>query len=208
MLHLQTVAPDTLELLKELSLKSELQGMRLVGGTALALQYGHRQSVDLDFFGTPAVSQGEIITMLGTMGDMRVYNRTSKILQAVLRGVKVDVVDYTPYSWIDDPVRDNGLTLASPKDIAAMKINAVEGRGTRKDFVDVYALLQHYPLSELLSFYSRKYPNFSIFRALLSLTYFDDAEHQAMPVMFDPTPWEEMKLHIIEATRKYQTDNK
>lgn len=208
MLHLQTVAPDTLELLKELSLKLELQGMRLVGGTALALQYGHRQSVDLDFFGTPTASQDETITMLSTMGDMRVYNRTSKILQVVLCGVKVDVVDYTPYSWIDDPVRDNGLVLASPKDIAAMKINAIEGRGTRKDFVDVYTLLQHYFLSELLTFYSRKYPNFSIFRALLSLTYFDDAEQQAMPVMFDPTPWEAMKSHIIEATRKYQTDNK
>jgi len=208
MLHLQTVAPNTLELLKELSSKPELQGLRLVGGTALALQYGHRQSVDLDFFGTPAVSQDDIIAMLGTMGDMRVYNRTSKILQAVLRGVKVDVVDYSQYNWIDEPTQDNGLLLASPKDIAAMKINAVEGRGTRKDFVDVYALLQHYPLSELLSFYSQKYPNFSIFRALLSLTYFDDAEQQAMPMMFDYTPWDDMKRIIIGATKEYQTNNK
>jgi hypothetical protein len=208
MLQLQTVAPDTLELLKELSSKPELQGLRLVGGTALALQYGHRQSVDLDFFGTPIVSQDEIIAMLGTMGNMRVYNRTSKIMQAVLRGVKVDVVDYSQYSWIDDPVQDNGLMLASPKDIAAMKINAVEGHGTRKDFVDLYALLQHYPLSEMISFYSQKYPNYSIFRALLSLTYFDDAEQQAMPVMFDTTPWDDMKRIIIDSTKEYQTNNK
>lgn len=207
MLHLQTVAPDTLELLKELSSKPELQGLRLVGGTALALQYGHRQSVDLDFFGTPAVSQDEIIAMMGTMGDMRVYNRTSKILQVVICEVKVDVVDYRQYSWIDDPVQDDGLLLASPKDIAAMKINAIEGRGTRKDFVDVYALLQHYSLSDLLSFYSQKYPNFSIFRALLSLTYFDDAEQQAMPVMFDPTSWEVMKSFIIDTVKKHQTAN-
>ena len=89
-----------------------------------------------------------------------------------------------------------------------MKTNAIEGRGTRKDFVDVYVLLQHYPLSELLSFYSRKYPNYSIFRTLLSLTYFDDAEQQTMPVMFDPTPWGDMKSHIIEATKRYQTENK
>lgn len=208
MLYLQTVAPDTLELLKEFAAMPELQGMRLVGGTALALQYGHRQSVDLDFFGSPAVSQDEIIAILGTLGDIKVYNRTSKILQVVLRGVKVDVVDYSQYSWIDDPVQDNGFVIASPKDIAAMKINAVEGRGTRKDFVDIYILLQHYSLAELLSFYSRKYPNYSIFRALLSLTYFDDAEQQAMPVMFDPTSWEEMKSHIIESTKEYQADNR
>lgn len=208
MLYLQTVAPDTLELLKEFAATPELQGMRLVGGTALALQYGHRQSVDLDFFGSPAVSQDEIIAILGTLGDIKVYNRTSKILQVVLRGVKVDVVDYSQYSWIDDPVQDNGFVIASPKDIAAMKINAVEGRGTRKDFVDIYILLQHYSLAELLSFYSRKYPNYSIFRALLSLTYFDDAEQQAMPVMFDPTSWEEMKSHIIESTKEYQADNR
>ena len=208
MLYLQTVAPDTLELLKEFAAMPELQGMRLVGGTALALQYGHRQSVDLDFFGSPAVSQDEIIAILGTLGDIKVYNRTSKILQVVLRGVKVDVVDYSQYSWIDDPVQDNGFVIASPKDIAAMKINAVEGRGTRKNFVDIYILLQHYSLAELLSFYSRKYPNYSIFRALLSLTYFDDAEQQTMPVMLDPTSWEEMKSHIIESTKEYQADNR
>lgn len=57
-----------------------------------------------------------------------------------------------------------------------MKINAMEGRGSRKDFIDIHLLLQHYTLDELLSFYVQKYPNYSIFRALLSLTYFDDAE--------------------------------
>lgn len=205
MLYLQTVAPDTLELLKELFFRSEMQGLRLVGGTSLALQYGHRQSVDLDFFGKPAVSQEEIITMLGSMGDVRIHNRSTKILQAVLHGVKVDFVDYSLYPWIDNPIHENGLVLASPKDIAALKINAVEGRGTRKDFIDVYALLQHFSLSELLDFYSQKYPNFSIFRALLSLTYFEDAEQQAMPKMFDTTPWEKMKATIIEATKSYQT---
>ena len=85
-----------------------------------------------------------------------------------------------------------------------MKINAVEGRGSRKDFVDIYFLLQHYSLSQLLDFYAQKYPNYSIFRALLSLTYFDDAEQQAMPKMLTNVSWEEIKQTIIKEVSKLQ----
>lgn len=203
MLQLQTVTPDTLELLKTIASKSEIKGFRLVGETALALQYGHRQSVDLDFFGSPLTSQEDTIDMLSSLGSITILNRTDKILQVVLRGIKVDVIDYSRYGWIDTPVVDDGIVLASPRDIAAMKINAVEGRGSRKDFVDIYMLLQHYTLSELLDFYSMKYPNYSIFRALLSLTYFDDAETQAMPKMFIPQTWEEIKAYISDKVKEY-----
>ena len=81
-------------------------------------------------------------------------------------------------------VEDGGIRLASPRDIAAMKINAIEGRGTRKNFIDIFFLLQHYSLEELLGFYQQKYPEHSIFRALMSLTYFIDAEEQNMPTMY------------------------
>lgn len=202
MLQLQTVAPDTLELLKTIVSKPEMKGFRLVGGTALALQYGHRQSVDLDFFGSPTVSQEDTIDVLSSLGNITIHNRTDKILQVVLRGIKVDVIDYSRYGWIDPPVVDDGIVLASPRDIAAMKINAIEGRGSRKDFVDIYMLLQHYTLSELLDFYSMKYPNYSIFRALLSLTYFDDAETQAMPKTFIPQTWEEIKAYISDKVKE------
>lgn len=202
MLQLQTVAPDTLELLKTIVSKPEMKGFRLVGGTALALQYGHRQSVDLDFFGSPLASQEDTIDMLSSLGNITIHNRTDKILQVVLRGIKVDVIDYSRYGWIDPPVVDDGIVLASPRDIAAMKINAIEGRGSRKDFVDIYMLLQHYTLSELLDFYSLKYPNYSIFRALLSLTYFDDAETQAMPKIFIPQTWEVIKAYISDKVKE------
>lgn len=202
MLQLQTVAPDTLELLKTIASKPEMKGFRLVGGTALALQYGHRQSVDLDFFGSPLASQEDTIDMLSSLGNITIHNRTDKILQVVLRGIKVDVIDYSRYGWIDPPVVDDGIVLASPRDIAAMKINAIEGRGGRKDFVDIYMLLQHYTLGELLDFYSMKYPNYSIFRALLSLTYFDDAETQAMPKTFIPQTWEEIKAYISDKVKE------
>ena len=160
MLSIQTVKPDTLELLKAISVQPEVQETRLVGGTSLALQYGHRQSVDF--------------------------------------------VDYSRYPWIDEPVQGEGFVLASDKDIAAMKVNAIIGRGTRKDFIDLYALLRHYSLPEIMEFYRQKYPEFSEYRALLSMTYFEDAEMQDMPLMFIDTPWEEMKKAIIRAVEAYQ----
>lgn len=204
MLYLQTILPNTLELLKKISTQPEMKGLRLVGGTSLALQYGHRQSIDLDFFGEPAASQEEILFMLERIGEYKLRNRTNNILQLIVNGVMVDIVDYSRYPWIDEPVCEDGLLLASPKDIAAMKINAIEGRGSRKDFIDIYLLLQHYSLEELLQFYSQKYSNYSIFRALLSLTYFDDAENEAMPKMFISDTWDDIMSHITDSVKKYQ----
>ena len=204
MLHYETIHAATLELLKYLMAQEELEGMRLVGGTSLALQYGHRKSVDLDFFGKPKATQEDILEMAQRMGDLRILNRTKSILQLVLKGVKVDVVEYGCYDWIDSPIVEDGLILASPKDIAALKINAIEGRGTKKDFVDIFELLKHFSLGEILEFYSHKYPNYSMFRALLSLTYFEDAESQAMPVMMSAESWENIKETILATVKDYQ----
>ena len=204
MLSIQTIKPDTLELLKTISAQPEVQDTRLVGGTALALQYGHRQSVDLDFFGRLPEDKDTLIDTLKRIGEVMVFNRSKSILQMVVNQVKVDFVDYSRYSWIDEPVNGDGLVLASDKDIAALKVNAIIGRGTRKDFVDLYALLQHYSLPEIMDFYRQKYPEFSEYRALLSMTYFEDAEMQDMPLMFIDTPWEAMKKTIIKAVEAYQ----
>lgn len=204
MLSFRTIEPHTLELLKTLSAQPMLKQARLVGGTALALQYGHRMSVDLDFFGHIPENTEELIDMASAAGECVVLNRTSSILQMTIDQVKVDFVDYSRYKWIDQPIVEDGIVLASDKDIAAMKVNAVIGRGTRKDFVDMYMLLKHYSLAEILAFYKEKYPEYSEYRALLSMTYFDDAEMQDMPRMFITTPWNEMKSVIIQAVKQYQ----
>lgn len=116
--------------------------------------------------------------------------------------IKVDIVNYD-YDWIDASVQEDGLILASPKDIAAMKINAIEGRGTKKDFIDVYELLKHYTMDDLLRFYQQKYPEASVFRALMSLAYFDDAELQPMPRMFTDDTWQKVKMEILAKVKKY-----
>lgn len=203
MLSYKTVEPHTLELLKGLMSEPLLGSLRLVGGTALALQYGHRTSVDLDFFGSIDADSESIKEVLRRHGKLMVIKESANIKVYQLDQIKVDFVNYA-YSWIDNPVVEDGIVLASPRDIAAMKINAIEGRGSKKDFIDMYCLLQHYSLKEILSFYQEKYPENSIFRALMSLSYFDDADGQFMPKMFIPENWEEMKNSILFHIESYK----
>lgn len=202
MLSYQTIEPHTLELLRQLSKDPLFSTLRLVGGTALALQYGHRNSIDLDFFGQCEKETDEIETVLEKYGNVHKIKGDRNINIFTIDGVKVDIVNYC-YPWIDEPVIEDELILASPIDIAAMKINAIEGRGTKKDFIDVYELLQHFSLKEIMNFHSKKYKNSSEFRAIMSLSYFEDAEIQPMPKMFCDVKWDDMKAYIKHCIAEY-----
>ena len=202
MLQYKTIAPNTLELLKNLSTEELFSGLRLVGGTALALQYGHRNSIDLDFFGRIEADSDSIIELLKAYGELQIYKVSKNINIFAINGIKVDIVNYK-YPWIDKPIVEDGLFLASPKDIAAMKINAIEGRGSKKDFIDVNELLKHFTLQQILDFHSKKYSNASTLRSIMSLSYFDDAEEQPMPKMFTSDTWEEIKKNISRIISVY-----
>lgn len=195
MLQYKTIEPGTLQLLKSLQSLPLLQGLRLVGGTALALQLGHRKSVDLDLFGEISVDPVEFRGVLEEEHTITILKESRNINIYMVDGIKVDFVNYA-YSWIDDPVAEEGITLAGIKDIAAMKVAAVIGRGTKKDFVDINRLLQVLPLQELLNLYLQKYTDGSLFIAMKSLSYFADAENDPMPFMFEQTDWDAVKSSI------------
>lgn len=195
MLSYSAVDPHTLELLKAVMQQELFAPLRLVGGTALALQYGHRQSVDLDLFGAAQLDAIDTRQVLSQIGKLSVVKETPNIKCYLLDGIKIDIVNYS-YSWIADMIESEGIRLASDKDIAAMKINAIQGRGSKKDFIDLYFLLQRYSLQEILDYYCEKYPEHSLFRAMMSLHFFDDADVQMMPKMFAAVSWEQMKACI------------
>lgn len=94
--------------------------------------------------------------------------------------------------------------MLSTKDIAAMKLNAIAGRGSKKDFIDLYFLLNEFSLDEILSFYEKKYLDGSIFMVQKSLTYFEDANPQLQPKMFLNFNWETCKQKIIEEVLKLE----
>lgn len=199
MLHLSTVEPATLELLRKLQKLPILNDTRLVGGTALALQFGHRKSVDLDFFGHIDADSLDLQEALQTVGTLTTLKDSKNIHIYSLNGVKIDIVNYT-YSWLDDAIIKNDIRLASTKDIAAMKVTAIIGRGTMKDFVDIYYLLKKkYSMMDILNFYTQKYPDCSYFMAMKSLAYFDDADLDIMPYMYADITWDEIKEYIIKS---------
>lgn len=199
MLQYQTIEPGTLQLLKSLQAIPLLQGIRLVGGTALALQLGHRKSVDLDLFGDITADGIEIRDALEEHFNVSVIKESKNIKIYQVNGIKVDLVNYSRYPWIDKPVAEDGITLAGIKDIAAMKVAAIIGRGTKKDFIDLNRLLQIFTLKEILDMYMQKYPDGSLFIAMKSLSYFEDAESDPMPFMFDEIDWGVVKASIREA---------
>ncbi len=196
MLYLETVESSTLELLKKLQRLPVLEQTRLGGGTALALQLGHRKSIDLDFFGTVDCEAEYLRESIAGIASLTILKESPHIHIYIVDGIKVDIVNYK-YPWLDDVVLEQGLRLASVSDIAAMKITAIIGRGTKKDFIDIAFLLHHFSLEEILHFYAAKYNDSSVFMAMKSLAYFDDAEADPMPDMFVNQSWQQVKAYIL-----------
>ena len=152
----------------------------------------------MDLFGAVQYTSEEIRQALSEKHTITVIKESPNINIYQIDGVKVDVVNYS-YAWIDEPVRSEDFSLAGVKDIAAMKIAAIIGRGTKKDFIDLFFLLRRFSLQEILNLYMQKYPDGSMFIAMKSISYFDDAESDPMPVMFEEVRWETVKETIRKA---------
>lgn len=204
MLHLETVDSSTLELLNRLQGLKSLKETRLVGGTALSLQYGHRISVDLDLFvHSTAFNFLEVIAEINNLGlRMEIRKQSPNILISMIENVKVDIVNY-PYPWIDNEIVVNNIVMATDKEIAAMKISAITNRGTKKDFIDLYCLLKHYTLEEILAFYTTKFNDGSLLMVLRSLTYFEDAETDLSPRILDnDINWKSVKQTLLQEVKR------
>jgi predicted nucleotidyltransferase component of viral defense system len=198
MLSYKAIDSATLGILKKIQSEPEFSGLRLVGGTALALQLSHRKSVDIDLFGALNSDSIQIMKKLTQAGRTVLLNKSENISIYSVDEIKVDIVNY-PYKWLEPPIEEDGLTLAGMRDIAAMKLAAITNRGSKKDFIDIFFLLHHFELSKLLDFYQEKYHDGSVFHVLKSLSYFDDAEDEASPVMLSSVQWKKVKEHILKS---------
>lgn len=202
MLHYETVDEGTLGLLKQLQSLDILSEMRLVGGTSLALQIGHRKSIDIDLFGILNVEFDILIDELKTLGEVVLLKNSKNIHSLLINDIKVDIVNYN-YKWLTNKMTIDNIYFATIEDIAAMKLNAIMGRGSKKDFIDLYFILKNYTLTTLMDFYSKKYHDGSTFLVLKSLAYFEDADEQEMPFMFHNTSWQTIKNNIKKALANY-----
>jgi hypothetical protein len=182
--------------------REEFTRLRLVGGTALALQTGHRKSIDLDLFGEINFEEIDPVQIFGGFEQVGTIKRSKNINILSINGIKVDFVNYS-YPWLQDQIVEEGIRIAGKHDIAAMKLAAVTGRGTRKDFVDLFYLLKEFDLRELVRFYNQKYFDGSEYLVLKSLTYFDDAEEDLELEMLKPVSWEGIKEYILRCVQQY-----
>ena len=149
----------------------------LAGGTSLALQIGHRDSVDFDFFTSEHIDTKKLFEELREVfvGHTIVKIQEEKNTLSVIIDdyIKVSFFTYA-YKLIKDPIHEEYLTLASIEDIACMKLSAITGRASNKDYIDLYFILELLSLQDLLEFAREKHPELDRNLILKSLVYFDD----------------------------------
>lgn len=173
----------------------------LAGGTALALQLGHRTSVDFDFFSPTNLVLRDwregIVADLSARGNVEIQSQNDGTLLLRFGDVPMSFFRY-PYPFIAPPIVVDNLQIASVLDIGLMKIAAIIGRGRKRDFVDLYFIAQDLPLAELLERGADKFPNVRDFplQAARALVYFADAEADKMPRMFLPVKWSRVKKYF------------
>lgn len=200
MLHLSTLDKSTYQLLQDIS-RTEIiqQRFALAGGTALALQIGHRQSIDLDFFSIQPFNVQELEITLSSVTNyhFEYAGNNSRMLFGFINGIKCDFV-HDPATLLEPFIRFEDVNYFSIQDIAAMKMHTICGRGKKKDFFDIYALLQLYSWDRLIDWYAKKYDNKQLFFLWRSILYFEDAEDDPDIQGYAPfdKSWEEIKSFI------------
>ena len=206
MLQTQTVEPGTLSLLKRLMQMPLLGQFSLVGGTALSLKYGHRISVDLDLFSHLPFENNEIIAALESEFRDKFslqLNREKFGVFCFINEVKVDIIKH-PFALLQQLEIVEDIRIYNTADIAAMKVNAILGRGKKKDFWDIFELLHHYSIADIIEFYDNKFPNQQLMIGIPhALTYFDDAEESEDPISLKGQTWPDVKKFIQQKVSEF-----
>lgn len=205
MLHTETIDQSTLELLKKLQSKKYLDGFSLVGGTAMALLYGHRKSIDIDLFSDFSFDVEQLLEKLSSDFQFKLFFSAENTIKGSINEIQVDFIAHR-YPLIGKPLKLEGISILAVEDIAAMKLNAIAVSGQRvKDFIDIYYLLEEFSLADLISFYKQKYAQYNEVNVLKSITWFNDVVTEDWPVILkgNNLKWDEVKDRIVKETEFY-----
>ena len=197
------IAPETFKLVQQLQAIPELKEFHLVGGTALALQLGHRNSIDIDLFTKDDFEAAYIINLLQDDYNITATLARKGTLLAVVNNIKTDFIRHN-YPLLRTPVTEEGISFLSKEDIAAMKFHAIIQSGKRlKDFIDIYFLLQHLSMKQMVDFFSLKYTYSNPMIAMKAVNFFDDIDPgMDPPKMLNPLPLKKITERVREATQK------
>lgn len=202
-----TISEDMRFVLNEFFKNEIAQKFYLAGGTALSLQLGHRQSIDLDFFSEtediPTIRQ-VLIQSLDFL-ETQITDTSWGNLVLLANGVRVGFYGYG-YALINPLVEHGKIQLASVEDIALMKMDALLSRASRKDFYDLYFICKNISLNQLFSKVHRKYPSIRDFEVQVTkrLVYFETAELDTDPILLSTISWQEVKDYFIQKAKEIE----
>ncbi|MBE0648954.1 MAG: nucleotidyl transferase AbiEii/AbiGii toxin family protein [Bacteroidales bacterium] len=205
MLPTKAVDSPTLELIKVLQSKSYLKGFHLVGGTALALHFGHRKSIDIDLFSNFDFDASGLLEQIHQDFSYQLFSTASNTLKGSIANINVDILAHR-YKLLSEPKVNQGISLLSIPDIIAMKLNAISTSGQRsKDLIDVYYLLNEYKLGQMLEFYKEKYNQENVSFILKSLIYFEEVDLADWPVLIEnpKLKWADVKKRLEKVVLDY-----
>lgn len=200
-MHEKVLPKHSLALLSRLGVDHSelLKGWTLAGGTGLAFRLGHRISEDLDFFRTDGGDMRALHDVLAVHGPYETLQEDPATLTVIIQRTKLSFFKVRdPFLFPATPHRF--FAVADVRDIALMKLAAISGRGSRKDFIDLYLILQDRPaLREYFEWLPRKYgaDRINLYHIAKSLTYFADAEAEPMPRMLVPFQWKNCRSFFI-----------
>ncbi len=199
----ESLSPSAERALTDLQRASVLEGFYLAGGTGLALHLGHRRSADLDFFSSEPFDEEPLLQKVQQLNGFSLVAKGTGALHARIEDTKVSFLSYAyPLLFPLESFLD--AMVADAREIACMKISAIAGRGTKRDFVDLYAVSKQHGLRSLVELFRKKFAqaSYSLVHVLKSLTYFADAEKDPMPDMLAPVSWDQVKRYFeAEAPR-------
>jgi len=205
MLHKKKIiiAPETFRLIQQLQTIPELKEFYLVGGTALALQLGHRNSIDIDLFTINEFDDTEVIELISHGYNVNEIFRRKSTIICLINNIKTDFIRHN-YELLFPPITEEGITFLRKEDIAAMKFHAIIQSGKRlKDFIDIYFLLEHFSMKQMVDFFSSKYKYSNPMIAMKAVNFFDDIDENIdPPKLLKPLPLKKITERIREATQK------
>ncbi len=203
----KVITKKTKQNLAKLSKVSFMKDFYLAGDTALALQFGHRTSLDLDFFSPKEFRPELLAARLEKIGGFSLKSKAWGTLHGVFAGTRITFL-YYPYPLLSPKKKFLKINLANWTDIACMKLDAISTRGSKKDFIDIYFIRQKIAFKKLFRLFAKKYKSvdFNMIHLFKSLCYFKEAEKQPMPKMFKIVSWQEVKEFFIEQVKKLKKE--
>ena len=208
MLYFDTVSPILKEVLEEIMIDDLFLSYRLVGGTSLSLQFGHRMSVDIDLFTDSdygSVDYNLFYDYFSSKYPFVKYGRLENVSFGTYfqvgysheNSVKVDI--YYTDNFVFEKVKIENIRMASDKEIIAMKLDVVSRGGRKKDFWDLHFFLDKYTIDEMISFFNERYPyNDAENNIKNQFIYFDNADSDVDPVCLLNKNWDLIKLDFFE----------